>query len=107
MENMKKIQVFSLLLLLMLLASSKMLAMYPSQNKVIPMHKEKGHLRARTEEPSIVANLQQGMLIVSVSRYFGKTAVYIYDDNGCLVTSMSTFMVFYTYCIPSDSDSAW
>lgn len=47
------------------------------------------------------------MLIVSVSRYFGKTAVYIYDDNGCLVTSMSTFMVFYTYCIPSDSDSSW
>lgn len=104
---MKKIQIFNLLLLLMLLVSSKMLAMYPSQNKVIPMHKEKGHLRARTEEPSIVANLQQGMLIVSVSRYFGKTAVYIYDDNGCLVTSMSTFMVFYTYCIPSDSDSAW
>ena len=69
---MKKIQVFSLLLLLMLLASSKMLAMYPSQNKVIPMHKEKGHLRARTEEPSIVANLQQGMLIVSVSRYLAK-----------------------------------
>lgn len=63
---MKKIQIFNLLLLLMLLASSKMLAMYPSQNKVIPMHKEKGHLRARTEEPSIVANLQQGMLIVVI-----------------------------------------
>ena len=89
---MKKIQIFNLLLLLMLLVPSKMLAMYPCQNKVIPMHKEKGHLRARTEEPSIVANLQQGMLIVSVSRYFGKTAVYIYDDNGCLVTSMSTFV---------------
>ena len=39
---MKKIQIFNLLLLLMLLVSSKMLAMYPSQNKVIPMHKEKG-----------------------------------------------------------------
>ena len=69
---MKKIQIFNLLLLLMLLVSSKMLAMYPSQNKVIPMHKEKGHLRARTVEPSIVANLQQGMLIVSVSRYLAK-----------------------------------
>lgn len=36
---MKKIQIFNLLLLLILLVSSKMLAMYPSQNKVIPMHK--------------------------------------------------------------------
>lgn len=80
------------LFLLMLFAFGQVKAMSLPAVKNIPMHKEKGHLGTRTEEPNVSVSLDEAHLVVSISRYVGEVNVILVDVNGSIVVN-DTFVV--------------
>ena len=89
---MKKVRMVISLFLLMLFAFGQVKAMSLPAVKNIPMHKEKGHLGTRTEEPNVSVSLDEAHLVVSISRYVGEVNVILVDVNGSIVVN-DTFVV--------------
>ncbi len=86
---MKKVKMLVSFLLFLLFTSSQVNAECSSKAKDIPVYKVKKHLGTRTTEPSVTASLEQNQLTVGVNHYIGIVKVYVYGDNGSLMTSSS------------------
>lgn len=86
---MKKVKMLVSFLLFLLFTSSQVNAECSSKAKDIPVYKVKKHLGTRTTEPSVTASFEQNQLTVGVNHYIGIVKVYVYGDNGSLMTSSS------------------
>ena len=86
---MKNLKMYISFLLFLLFTSSQVNAECSSKAKDIPVYKVKKHLGTRTTEPSVTASLEQNQLTVGVNHYIGIVKVYVYGDNGSLMTSSS------------------
>lgn len=86
---MKNLKMYISFLLFLLFTSSQVKAECSSKAKDIPVYKVKKHLGTRTTEPSVTASLEQNQLTVGVNHYIGIVKVYVYGDNGSLMTSSS------------------
>lgn len=86
---MKKVKMLISFLLFLLFTSSQVKAGEAPKAQDIPMYKKTPHLGTRTTEPSVTASLEQNKLTVDVGCYMGIVKVYVYGDNGSLMTSSS------------------
>ena len=86
---MKNLKMYISFLLFLLFTSSQVNSECSSKAKDIPVYKVKKHLGTRTTEPSVTASLEQNQLTVGVNHYIGIVKVYVYGDNGSLMTSSS------------------
>lgn len=90
---MKKIKLqISILLLGMLLSSSQGKAMRVSEAKSIPFYKKESHLRPRTGSPNITADVEQGLLTVNISHFWGAANIYVCDANNNFINKTSIFV---------------
>ena len=86
---MKKVKMLISFLLFLLFTSSQVKAGEAPKTQDITMYKKAPHLGTRTTEPSVTASLEQNQLTVNVGCYMGIVKVYVYGDNGSLMTSSS------------------
>ena len=86
---MKKLKMYISFLLFLLFTSIQVKAGDAPKAQDIPMYKKVPHLGTRTAEPSVTASLEQNQLTVNVGCYMGIVKVYVYGDNGSLMTSSS------------------
>lgn len=89
---MKKVKMLISFLLFLNLASNQVKAMFLLTVKTIPMHKEKGHLGTRTEKTNVSAILEDGDIVVNISKYVGDVKVGFIDETGCVVTNRTFFI---------------
>ena len=86
---MKKVKMLISFLLFLLFTSIQVKAGDTPRAQDIPVYKKVSHLETRTAEPNVTASLEQNQLAVGVSHYMGIVKVYVYGDNGSLMTSSS------------------
>ena len=86
---MKKLKMLISFLLFLLLTSIQVKAACSPKAQDIPVYKQGARLGTRTTEPSVTASLEQNQLTVNVGCYMGIVKVYVYGDNGSLMTSSS------------------
>ncbi len=89
---MKKVKMLISFLLFLFFTYGQVKAVCPPKAQDIPVYKKGPHMGTRTTEACVNVSLDDGDIIVNISKYVGDVKVAIVGKTGCVVTNRTFFI---------------